>query len=186
MADLIQNLSPFEWIYDGIMVLGALIIFCGLYSVSRSLKKIMEETERAYSSVKSETRIDARGNTVEDTSRTFNREKHEHIREDFTKLAVKYIIWSNLIPVLTLAGLLGTVFGLIPGLRAVQNQDFGILYSSLSTSLTSTAIGLISSIILKIYASVRPDARVNKVELKFEEIDRRYDIALGVDRISKS
>lgn len=186
MAAFFQNLSIFEWIYDGVIVLWALVIFCALSSVSRSLKEIVEKTDRAYSSAKSETRIDASGNTVEGTSRTFNREKHEPIRAEFTKLAVRYIKWSNLIPTLTLLGLLGTVLGLMPGLAAVKEQDFGILYSSLSTSLTSTALGLISSLILKIYASAKPDARVNEVEIQFEEIDRRYDIALGADRISRS
>ena len=113
----------------------------------------------------------------------FDREKHEDVRDQYTKLAVKYAMFTNLISVLPLLGLLGTIGGLMPGLRAVKAQDFDTLYSSLSTALTSTFLGLIATIGLKAFAYIFPDKKVNEIEIQFEEIDRKYDI--GVDYLSR-
>ncbi len=185
MGEFISQLSAFEMIYDGGMIAWALCIFIMLMGVSKRLHDIAVKTEKAYSSAKSETKIDAAGNAVQDVSMTFNREKHEPIRAEFTELAVKYIKWANLISTLTIAGLLGTVIGLIPGLTAVKSQDLEVLYSSLSTALSSTVIGLLAALILKIYVSVGPDSQVNKVEMLFDQIDRRYDIAIGAGKVTK-
>ncbi len=186
IGEIFRNLSVFEWVYDGAIIIWALIIFISLKSINTAMKEIKEKTAKAYSSAKSETKLNSDGNPVEATSRTFNREKHEPIRAEFIKQAVKYIKWSNLISTLPLAGLLGTVLGLMPGLLAVKEQNFDSLYSSMSTALTSTAVGLIAALLLKIYVSYGPDANINEVELQFDNIDRRYDNAIGLSKLKDS
>ena len=84
-----------------------------------------------------------------------------------------------------LAGLLGTVVGLIPGLRAVNEGNTDVLSASLSTALISTLIGLIISIILKIYVAYGPSRTAYEIESNFAENDRRYDYALGFGRIAE-
>ena len=73
-------------------------------------------------------------------------------------------------------GLLGTITGLIPGLIYVKSGDFDHLYASLSTALTSTFVGLVGSIILKWYVSMKIGKIVNKIDIIFAEIDRLYMI----------
>ena len=185
IAEFVNNLSPFEWIYDGAILLWAIIIFIKLSGVNKQFSGIVKMTNGAYISAKSETKIDASGNSIEDISRKFDREKHEPIRADFTKQEVKYIRWFNFISTLPIAGLLGTVLGLIPGLNAVKLEDMEVMYSALSTALSSTAIGLIASLFLKIYVSAGPDSKLNEVEILFDQIDRRYDIAIGAGKMTK-
>ena len=184
ILEFISNLSPFEWFYDGLMVLWAVIIFANLAGVSKKFSDIVKKTNNAYTNAKSETKLVA-GDSVEEISRKFDREKHEPIRADFTKQEVKYIRWANFISTLPIAGLLGTVFGLIPGLNAVKDGNMVVLYSALSTALSSTAIGLVASLVLKIYVSAGPDSKANEVEILFDQIDRRYDIAIGAGKVTK-
>lgn len=174
IGDFISNMSGFEKGYDIVMIIWAIVIFCALLRVSKNLSKRKEDTNKAYSKAKHETRIDSTGQIFENTSRSFNKEQHEPARAEFVKDAVQYNIWANLISTLPILGLLGTVIGLIPGLIAVKCGNLEVLYSALSTALSSTAIGLLTSLILKIYVSAGPDAKVNTIERYFEEIDRRY------------
>lgn len=185
IIEFLKNLSGFELIYDGGMLIWAVWIFIMLLAISAKFNAIVEDTKKAYSSTKSETKIDTSGNAVEDISRRFNREKHEPIRAKYTELAVSYIKWTSFISTLPIAGLLGTVIGLIPGLIAVRTSDFDALYSALSTALSSTAIGLFASLILKIYVSAGPDAKLNEIEILFDQIDRRYDIAIGAGNVTR-
>lgn len=184
IVEVIKNLSIPELVYDGLMLLGAMYIFIKLKTVNKNLIQVLNDTEKAYSSTKNEIRIEG-DKAIENISRTFNRERHEPIRNNFTKYVAEYIKWSDFITLLPLAGLLGTVLGLVPGLNAVKNSNFDILYSSLSTALTSTAIGLIASILLKIYVAKYPNFNANIIEMKFDQIDREYDIAIGAGRVAK-
>ncbi len=185
MMDIIKNMGFWEMFYDLVITGWALGIFWALKSISKKLDRIKENTKMAYSSTKSETRINSYGNAVEDTSITFNREKHEPTRDEFTSIFVKYNKWSNFISTLTILGLLGTVVGLMPGLLAVKSSNLDTLYSSLSTALTSTAIGLSTTLLLKIYVFAGPNAKLNEIELLFDRIDRRYDIAISNNNIIK-
>ena len=186
IAEFLKNMSAFEWCYDGGMILWAVAIFVQLNQTNRALKETSEKTEKSYRSTRGETKVDLEGNLNQGTSRVFDREKHEPVRNQFTDQTVKYVKWGNLISTLPLLGLLGTVLGLIPGLTAVKAQDFDTLYSALSTALSSTVVGLVASLVLKIYASVGPDAAVNRIRIRFEEIDRMYETAIGMGRIDKA
>ena len=78
------------------------------------------------------------------------------------------------------------VWGLIPGLSAAQDGNMEKLYSSLSTALTSTFTGLIGTILLKFYVSVWPEKLINRIDMLFEQIDRRTDNAIEMKRIDES
>ena len=74
----------------------------------------------------------------------------------------------------------------MPGLSAAQTGNTDELYASLSTALTSTFFGLLGTILLKLYVSVKPERIANRIEILFEEIDRRTDNALELGKIDKS
>ncbi len=67
MMDIIKNMGFLEMFYDLVITGWALGIFWALKSISKKLDRIKENTKMAYSSTKSETRINSYGNAVEDT-----------------------------------------------------------------------------------------------------------------------
>lgn len=174
--EFIKNLSAFELVYDGLTIVFGISILINLIVVNKHMNEIKERSGNAYNNTVSDVRKNDKGNLEQSTTVIFNRQKHEPIRKDFNKLNIKYTKYISLISVLPLIGLLGTILGLIPGLAAVKEQNFEVLYSSLSTALSSTLIGLLFAIVLKIYASVKPDQMVNAIETDFDEIDRMYEM----------
>ena len=171
-----SNLNILEIIINvGIAAFGAWI-FANLIIVYGRMKDIKERSGNAYNSTSSWARKNDKGNLEQNTTVTFERQKHEPLRKEFNKHYITYLKYTSLISVLPLLGLLGTILGLIPGLSAVKEQNFEVLYTSLSTALTSTMIGLAFSIFLKVYAARKPDQMVNAIETDFDEIDRLYEM----------
>ena len=182
----ISNLKWYEKAYDVFIVVVAVAIFIVLIRISRALDKTLVDSEGAYSQTNRETRLNSKGNLSQESYTEFSSEKYEPIRRDFNKMNVAFISAVNLISILPLLGLLGTVGGLIPGLQAVKNQNFEVLYSSLSTALSSTFFGLVASILLKLYVSLGPEKKINSIDITFNEIDRKYSNAIGLKKIENS
>lgn len=153
-------------------------VFLGakLHKVKKEMIKINSSVENAHKITIGKIRRNSRGNIESGISTEIDRDALVPLRKDFNDLVVRFYSWANLISILPLWGLLGTVFGLIPGLNAVKNGNFDVLYTSLSTALLSTFWGLICVIILKIYVSLSPGKIVDKVEAGLAEIDRLYEI----------
>lgn len=170
------NLSVLEWIYNFVIIVVGGDILINLMMIHSKMKDIKDRSGNAYNSTSSWARKNDKGNLEQSTTVTFERQKHEPLRKEFNKHYITYLKYTSLISVLPLLGLLGTILGLIPGLSAVKEQNFEVLYTSLSTALTSTMIGLAFSIFLKIYAARKPDQMVNAIETDFDEIDRLYEM----------
>ena len=176
VLEVIRNMGLGEKVIDLIILGFGLFVLIKLILINKKMKEIKEESDSAYNTTSSKAIRNARGNLEKNTKEEFNRQAHEPIRKRFNAANIKYIKYVSLISVLPLMGLLGTVWGLMPGLMQVQNGDFDALYGSLSTALSSTLVGLVWAIILKIYAAARPDQVVNGIETDFDEIDRLYEM----------
>ncbi len=186
VSELITGMNAFEIGYDIAIILVALYLFWGLAKVYKAMKQTEEKTEAAYKNTLRETKVDKNGNLKTLSSTEFDKEKHEPIRREFNDQSIEYNKYVSLISILPLLGLLGTVLGLMPGLSAAQTGNTDELYASLSTALTSTFFGLLGTILLKLYVSVKPERIANRIEILFEEIDRRTDNALELGKIDKS
>ena len=153
-------------------------IFLGfeLSRVKKEMIKINTAVESAHKTTIGKIMRNSRGNIESGFSTEIDRDALVPLRKNFNEQVVRFYSWANLISILPLLGLLGTVFGLIPGLGAVKNGDFDVLYTSLSTALLSTFWGLICVIILKIYVSLSPGKLIDKVEAGLAEIDRLYEM----------
>ena len=103
-------------------------------------------------------------------------------REKYNKLSSRYFAVIQLISIFPLLGLLGTIWGLIPGLQSASENMIEELSNNLSTALTSTLFGLIASIGLKFF-SVFPTAITNMIEGNLEENDRKLDYVMGFRQI---
>lgn len=112
-------------------------------------------------------------------------EKMDRVREKYNTNYSEYQSAAQLISILPLAGLLGTVIGLIPGLGAVAEQDFSVLYGSLSVALYSTLFGLVFSIILKCIVSSHSKT-MSSIEDYFEDNERKYNQVLEIKSIKEA
>ena len=186
VKELISGMTAFEIGYDVFIIAFAMYIFWGLAKIYKGMKETDEKTEAAYKKTLKETMVDKSGNLKTISSTELDKEKHEPIRKEFNKQSVEYTKFVSLISILPLLGLLGTVLGLMPGLSAAKSGNTDELYASLSTALTSTFTGLLGTILLKLYVSTKPEKIANRIEILFEEIDRRTDNALELRKIDKS
>lgn len=173
------------WIVNSIIVLFGLLVFAQMNSAHKRIRDNKDEARRVYETVRGKPVVNiASGIMGESVETAFEPDRMDHFREKYNSNSTKYFAWVQWISLFPLMGLLGTVVGLIPGLNAVSEGDFQTLYSSLSTALWSTLIGLICSILLKILASVYSKT-ISDIEDYFEECDRKYNMALNLNRVRK-
>lgn len=184
--ELLAGMSAFEIVYDLFIIGFAVYIFLGLVRTFNGMRETVEKTEAAYKKTLKETMVDKNGNLKTVSSTELDKEKHEPIRKEFNKQSVEFTKYASLISILPLLGLMGTVLGLMPGLSAARNGDMEMLYSALSTALTSTFVGLLGTILLKLYVSLKPEKAANRIEILFDEIDRRTDNAIELRKIEES
>lgn len=172
----------------GIFIL-AVVVLVALCTINSSFKRIKKEADNAYRQTKSSTNIKARDSKMAmgyNISFNLDIEKFDSIRKEYNDQGTKYMVWSQMISIFPLLGLLGTVYGLMPGLAEIKSNDMSVLYSALSTALISTFLGLVASIILKVYVSFGPDKTISDIENTFQENDRRYRFVIDYNNSNSS
>lgn len=119
--------------------------------------------------------IDSEGSLAEETViRTrYNSAKLEKARSEFGKRYTKYVCWSQIVPLFSSFGLLGTVAGLI--LSSKGEMQVSKLMSSLSLAMWTTLAGLVCTIILKIVDSVGPGKVINDIDVELSLIDEKMN-----------
>ena len=170
-----------------LIVLAGLFVFSRLIGSNKQLKEIKVKSRGIYKQTKTDSKVDVGDRSLGfDVHHALDIEAMNDLREKYNNITAKYYSYVQSISLFPLAGLLGTVMGLIPGLSAVNEGNLEVLSGSLSTALVSTLIGLIISIILKIYVAYGPSRTAYEIENNFAENDRRYDYALGFGKITKA
>lgn len=176
-------------ILNGGIVIFSIVVLVALCNINSSFKRIKKEALNAYRQTKSETNIKARESKMTmgyNVAYDLDISRFDSIREEYNEQGTKYTIWSQMISIFPLLGLLGTVYGLMPGLAEINNNDMSVLYGAMSTALISTFLGLIASIILKIYVSFGPDKTISDIENVFQENDRRYRLLIDYNNASSN
>lgn len=93
---------------------------------------------------------------------------------DFNKTCSWHSVWVQFIPLFPLLGILGTVAGLM---LEIQASDIAGMMASLDTALTTTFLGLLFAIGLKIMEAVFPSRIIYDVEVMLDDFDRKLGIA---------
>ncbi len=106
---------------------------------------------------------------------TRNIEDVDELWEEFNKLSSSYLSWSHMIPIFPLLGILGTVAGLIIQADAMEAD---VILSGLNTALSSTLLGTIIAIVLKVVEAVFTLRKVTDVEFLLNDQERKYDDAV--------
>lgn len=169
----------------GIIIFGV-VVFLKMTHYSGIFKKIKKDTYVKFEETRNEATI-ARGtgNVGYEVIQKFNVQRMDDVRKNFNEESAHYISWVQTISLFPLLGLLGTVIGLLRGLGSLTDQNFDVLYSSLSTALSSTLIGILCAIVLKIVATFGPSRIANEIEDTLVENDREYTNLLNFHKLSE-
>ena len=85
-------------------------------------------------------------------------------KEEYLKQYAAYVSASQMIAIFPLLGILGTVIGLA---STGKMESVDIMLQGLTTALWTTIVGIVASIVLKLYDSMAPGKLVNLIEAKF-------------------
>ena len=161
----------------GFIILGGITVLSIILMNQRNELTDMSKGTRVSTSV-NPTTLEAR----HDHYTTVSREDLGIKRAAFNRHCSMYQLFTQLIPVLPLMGILGTVAGLI---TEVSAQDMEAIYGSLNTALMSTLIALIFAIINKIVDAASGSRMIFEIEVIFEDYDRRFRDALDMGHFEK-
>ena len=174
------------WVTNIIIIGFGIYLIVTLVSIHKNMKDNQMEARNVYNITRGKSAFDLASGAVGYSAEvSLDYEKMDKVREKYNQNISDYQSKAQLISILPLMGLMGTIVGLIPGLSAVQNQDFSVLYQSLSTALYSTLFGLIFSIILKGIVSSHSKT-MSSIEDYFEDNERKYNQVLEIKSIKEA
>ena len=174
------------WVTNIIIIGFGIYLIVSLTSIHKQMKDNQMEARNVYNITRGKSAFDLASGAVGYSAEVnLDYEKMDKVREKYNQNFAEYQSKAQLISILPLMGLLGTIFGLIPGLSAVKEQDFTVLYSSLSTALYSTLFGLVFSIILKCQVSSHSKT-MSSIEDYFEDNERKYNQVLEIKSIKEA
>ena len=99
---------------------------------------------------------------------------------DFNKACAWHSVFSQLIPIFPLMGILGTVAGLMLEANAVDLEG---MMASIDTALSSTFFGLIFAIALKFIDAVFPSRVIEDVDVMLDDYSKKLDLADMIQKI---
>lgn len=137
-----------------------------LARIDKSFDKIITRTDIA----ETPERLDADGNIhlSHATHVRYDREALERSRAQFSVAYANYVTGGQLISLLPLLGIFGTVLGLI---LSSGTSDISQMVAGLGTAMWTTLLGLIFSIALKAYDAVYIGRAVNLIDARFADAD---------------
>ncbi len=175
------------FVFCAIIVAAGFWILGQIAACNRKFKEIKAKSGKIYKKTRSDARVDVYSRNLEYSENTnLDIEAMNEQRTNYNAVAGRFHSCVQSISIFPLLGLLGTVWGLIPGLAAVNTGDIEVLYSSLSTALYSTLVGIVWSIVLKFYVAYGPSPLALSIENNFAENDRQYDLSLAFNKITEN
>lgn len=102
---------------------------------------------------------------------------------DFNNSCAWHSVFSKLIPIFPLMGILGTVAGLMLESQAVDLEG---MMSSIDVALSSTFFGLIFAILLKFVDAVYPSRIIEDVEVILDDYSKKLDLAEMIQKIKSN
>ena len=156
-----------------ILCLGVLCFFA-LWYYKRYFTDILTEVREARREVSAVgQKLDAEGGFAEKMTvlTTFDNIKLEHARNEYDAKYSVYVFWSQMVPLFSSLGLLGTVLGLI--LSSGGDIEVESLMSSLGLAMWTTFVGLICTIVLKFIDSIGPGRVINDIDSAFTRLDEK-------------
>lgn len=177
-------LEPINWV----IFIAGIIWLIAIIGKKKELRTVKKSIDKKTSLEEYDNAINAESLSIESHNvRTIKLDAMDKPREAFNIVCAKYGAWVQTISLFPLLGLLGTIIGMMPGLREMtQDGNVDVLYSSLSTALISTFLGLIASIGLKLLANFGPDKTIDDIEAALVEYDRKLEHLSAFNKFSRT
>ncbi len=115
------------------------------------------------------------------TNSTISNKSINDWKEEYDRLCTRYNTWTELIPVFPLAGIFGTVTGLI--MQVSGGIDAKAMLDSLGVAMTSTWIALVVTIVLKIYVAADTSRKLYLCDVDYESYVRHKEDSYKSGRI---
>ncbi|MBO4626579.1 MAG: MotA/TolQ/ExbB proton channel family protein [Lachnospiraceae bacterium] len=151
-------------------------VFCffALWYYKRFFTDILKDVQDARQEVsRVGQKLDSEGTFEEKMTvlTTFDNIKLERARNEYDSKYSVYVFWSQMVPLFSSLGLLGTVLGLI--LSSSGDIEIESLMSSLGLAMWTTFVGLICTIVLKFVDSIGPGRVINDIDSAFTRLDEK-------------
>ncbi|MBR1476449.1 MAG: MotA/TolQ/ExbB proton channel family protein [Lachnospiraceae bacterium] len=174
MTDVLQVIK--ENINLVILLFGALLTALLLFNGSKlsSHKSRIEEAVSRRNKKWAVNPIDGAVIDEDDEDASITPDTIRQYERDFNKDCAMHNVFSQLIPVFPLMGILGTVAGLMLETNAADIEG---MMASVDTALSSTFFGLVFAILLKIIDAVFPSKIIEDVEVMLDDYSKKIDIA---------
>lgn len=154
---------------NGIIIVFAVITIAGFAYVVMNLTKLKNSIDEKHKKSRS-TEFTPGG--IMKTPDAYTWEETLEYKEEYNKIQLVYSIFEQFVPIFPLLGILGTVAGLIQQLDNIDQMR-----DALAVSMSTTFLGLIAAIVLKLADALLVSKSINKMEMYFDTFEQNYQMA---------
>lgn len=180
MSFVVNFISKYGSLLINVFGIAVLVcILCNFFKLSNHKAKIEEVLNRRSSNA----RINIRTQEIEEEE-IEERATPETIRnldKNFNKTCSWYQVFSQMVPLFPLLGILGTVSGLM---LQVDAQDINGILGALKTALDTTFLGLVWAIFLKIIVVVLPARIIHDAGIMLDNYYNKFDDTIKLGKLT--
>ncbi len=158
------------YVVVAVMIVFGIVTILGLFDTRSKAIKLNEKREEDRRKSGGRKRLTAEGGMQEEGA-VYQYADDLIYLEKLNQIQIKYAIYEQLIPLFPLGGILGTVLGLWR-----QLGDIAAMREGLSTSISTTIVGLIITIGLRMVDAFWVSTKVNDIALKLDLFERNYQM----------
>ena len=154
---------------NGIIIGFAIITIAGFAYVVMNISKLKHTIEEKHKKNRS-TEFTPGG--IQKTPDAYTWEEILEYKETFNKIHLIYNVFEQFVPIFPLLGILGTVAGLIQQLDNIDQMR-----DALAVSMSTTFLGLIAAVVLKVIDAIFVSKTVNFMDMYFDTFEQNYQMA---------
>ena len=154
---------------NGIIIALAIITIAGFAYVVMNITKLRTGIEEKHKKSRS-TEFTPGG--IKKTPDAYTWEEVLEYKEEYNKIRLLYNTFEQFVPIFPLLGILGTVAGLIQQLDHIDQMR-----DALAVSMSTTFLGLICAVALKIVDAILVSKTVSAMEMFFDTFEQNYQMA---------
>lgn len=157
-----------RYFINGVIVVLAVIALGGLLKTQSRVSKLKGKVEENQRKLRGRKKYIEGG--MQEGSNVSMWEDTLGYLEELNKIQIKYVVSEQLIPLFPLFGILGTVLGIM----FQMGDDIALMRQAVSTSITTTVAGLVTTIVLRLIDAIAVSPGINELLLRFDMDERDY------------
>ncbi len=167
IAEILTNMHFIGWLTVIIAVVGMALLIAAFMGYGKALREANKDYSKDSKVIKDGESI------VETVTMSRSVKKKEELLKNCETSNLFHAIAEQIIPLLPLLGILGTVWGLFKGLYGMNPKELEMtaLLKPMKFALLTTVIGLFSAIVLKILDIVLVVPKIEAINSRIDIID---------------